>query len=153
MIRKLIRIPIVLGLAAGFGYLLGHESRLLFGIPLMWCLAIQSFAIQILAFIPALIFNTEMFFDLTGAITFISMAIVTIVTNNIPSLHQYVAAGMIVVWSGRLGSFLFMRILKVGEDSRFEPIKKDKIRFFVVWLLQGLWCIIPTSPLLVILTA
>ena len=44
-----------------------------------------------------------------------------------------------------------MRILKVGEDSRFEPIKKDKIRFFVVWLLQGMWCIIPSSPLLVIL--
>ena len=58
---------------------------------------------------------------------------------------------MIIIWSGRLGSFLFMRILKAGEDSRFAPIKKDKIRFFVVWLLQGMWCIIPSSPLLVIL--
>ena len=92
-----------------------------------------------------------MFFDLTGAITYISLTLVSIVTNANPSLHQYIAAGMIIIWSGRLGSFLFMRILKVGEDSRFEPIKKDKIRFFVVWLLQGMWCIIPSSPLLVIL--
>jgi len=92
-----------------------------------------------------------MFFDLTGAITYISLTLVSIVTNASPSLHQYIAAGMIIIWSGRLGSFLFMRILKVGEDSRFEPIKKDKIRFFVVWLLQGMWCIIPSSPLLVIL--
>ena len=58
MIRNLIRIPIVIGIAAGFGYLIGGESRLLFGLPLMWCLVAQSFAIQILAFIPALIFNT-----------------------------------------------------------------------------------------------
>ena len=119
---------------------------------LSWWLIAQAFSIQIVAFIPALIFNTEMFYDLTGAITFLSMMAVSIVSLDSPSYHQYAAALMVTVWSARLGSFLFLRILEAREDSRFREIKKSKIRFFVVWLLQGLWAVIPTSPVLVILT-
>lgn len=110
----------MIGLGAGFGFLIGHDSRLVLGYPLMWLLVFQAYSMQILAFIPAIIFNTEMFYDLTGALTFISMTLFSIFSNNQPSFHQYVAAGMIILWSGRLGTFLFTRILKAGEDSRFR---------------------------------
>jgi hypothetical protein len=42
----------------------------------------QAFAIQIIAFIPAAIFNTEKFYDLTGAITFLSLMGVAIYSNE-----------------------------------------------------------------------
>lgn len=60
---------------------------------------------------------------------------------------------MVLVWTGRLGLFLFLRILKVKQDSRFVEIKKTKLRFFYAWLIQGLWVIITMSPLLAINTA
>ena len=46
---------------------------------------------------------------------------------------------LIIVWAIRLGSFLFIRIKKAGEDIRFREIKKSPSRFFMTWTLQGMW--------------
>ena len=46
---------------------------------------------------------------------------------------------MISFWAARLGSFLFMRIHKDGEDKRFRTIKTSASQFFMTWTLQGLW--------------
>jgi steroid 5-alpha reductase family enzyme len=43
------------------------------------------------------------------------------------------------MWAIRLGSFLFIRIKKAGEDIRFREIKKSPSRFFMTWTLQGMW--------------
>ena len=40
----------------------------------------------------------------------------------------------------RLGSYLFLRILKDGEDRRFRTIKQSMPKFFVAWTLQGNFC-------------
>ena len=152
MSKRIFAVPIVLAIAAGYGFAINQDSRIFKGFSLSWWLIFQAFLIQIVAFIPAVIFNTEMFYDLTGCITFLSMMAVSIFSNESPSCQQYLAALMVTIWSSRLGSFLFLRILEAKEDKRFRVIKKDKIRFFVVWLLQGLWAVIPTGPVLVVLT-
>ena len=45
----------------------------------------------------------------------------------------------IICWAVRLGSFLFFRIKKAGEDKRFKEIKVSPTRFFLAWSLQGMW--------------
>ena len=45
----------------------------------------------------------------------------------------------ISLWAIRLGSFLFSRIHKDGEDKRFRTIKPSATQFFMTWTLQGLW--------------
>ena len=40
---------------------------------------------------------------------------------------------------GRLGSFLFLRIHKAGEDKRFRLIKRSPTQFFMTWTFQGMW--------------
>lgn len=32
---------------------------------------------------------------------------------------------MVLLWSARLGAFLFRRVLKTGKDSRFDEIKSN----------------------------
>jgi steroid 5-alpha reductase family enzyme len=59
---------------------------------------------------------------------------------------------MIVIWTSRLGGFLFIRILNSGGDSRFNEIKKSGMKFFVTWLTQGLWVVITAAPLLVLIS-
>jgi len=152
-LKQLIAIIIVLGVATGLAYGIGMNSRLIWdNFHLLWFLFILSFAIQIIAFVFAIVFNTESFFDLIGSLTYISLALIGLFVNNGPSWEQYVAAGMIISWAARLGSFLFMRILKSGGDSRFEEIKQSAMKFFVTWLLQGLWVAITASALFVVIS-
>lgn len=40
-------------------------------------------------------------------------------------LTQVVVTLLVVAWSVRLGSFLFIRVLKTGKDSRFDELKDD----------------------------
>lgn len=59
---------------------------------------------------------------------------------------------MILLWTGRLGVFLFTRILGAGGDNRFDEIKKSKLYFFVTWMSQGMWVVVTSGPLLVLMT-
>lgn len=38
----------------------------------------------------------------------------------------------------RLGTFLFLRILKDGHDRRFNHVRDSPGTFFVYWTLQGI---------------
>jgi steroid 5-alpha reductase family enzyme len=61
-----------------------------------------------------------------------------------------VIVSCVAIWAIRLGSFLFMRIHKAGEDRRFRDIKPNFTRFFMTWTLQGMWV---SMCLLCVLTA
>lgn len=151
--KKAITPIVVSTLAAIFAIALGKHSREFLGVPLPWLLVPYSLLVQIIAFIPALLNNTEKYYDLTGSLTFLSITSIALLTNPSIALEQFIAGLMVIVWAGRLGSFLFLRILKAKEDSRFREIKKTKIRFFYAWLIQGLWVVITMSPLLAVNTA
>lgn len=59
---------------------------------------------------------------------------------------------MVICWAMRLGSFLFYRVVVVGEDSRFNKIKKNFVHFLFTWIIQGFWITITSGPAIVILT-
>lgn len=145
-------ILIVAALATGFSYVAGLKSREALGFKLFWLLTAYSFAVQIVAFVIAEILHTELFFDLTGSLTYISISLIATLTQKEQTFQQWMATALVIAWALRLGLFLFIRILKRGEDSRFTEIKESKLRFFSVWFIQGLWVIITMSPLLVIMT-
>lgn len=153
MNKRILIVPIVLALAAAFSYIIGTHSRVFYGLPLLWELTAYSFLVQIVAFIPAWLMDTEFFYDLTGGITFISITLIATLTNPNPTTQQYLAAAMVGIWSLRLTSFLFLRIMKRGEDSRFVEIRASTIRFFVAWLLQGFWVVVTMAPLLIVMTS
>ena len=43
---------------------------------------------------------------------------------------------MIFAWACRLGTFLFMRVLKDGHDKRFNEVRDNPGKFFVYWSIQ-----------------
>ena len=111
------------------------------------------FILQWIVFIPSYLLSTEHFFDLTGAITFITVSILAFLMNDFKNLRQWIVLILILIWALRLGSFLFLRIRKAGEDSRFTTIKKDFSVFFLTWNLQGLWVLFTLFGALTILTS
>jgi steroid 5-alpha reductase family enzyme len=113
------------------------------GIDLVLRVVILAFLIQWIAFLPAYIFQTEKFYDLTGSLTYLSVIWYSLISSSNHFANLNVAnitiVLLITLWAVRLGSFLFMRIHKDGEDKRFRTIKPSATQFFMTWTLQGLW--------------
>ena len=111
-----------------------------------------AFAVNWAAFIPAAIKQTEHYYDLTGGITYITVTVVAVLLSSPLDLRSAIVAGMVLFWSIRLASFLFLRISRSGKDSRFDDIKNRPPRFFLAWTLQGLWVLLTAACALAIIT-
>ena len=122
------------------------------GVRVFALCAIIAFAIQWLAFVPAYIARTERFFDLTGSITYITVALVGIVAVGNWNPRSLIIAGLIMAWALRLGSFLFLRVLGSGGDRRFDSIKRHFPTFLMTWTLQGLWVLLTAGAGLAAIT-
>ena len=122
------------------------------GVNLVGHLLVMVFVIQWIAYIPAFIFKTEKFYDLTGSLTYItaiSFALYSTNTSQNLDLGSLIIGAAIIIWAVRLGSFLFIRIHKDKKDGRFDSIKTSFSQFFMTWTLQGMWVFICSSAALV----
>ena len=126
------------------------QIALLTDLVLVKNLILLIFCIQWVSFIPAFIFQTEKFYDLTGSITYLTAVFYTLYVTGSNNLSDLIIVGCVAVWAIRLGSFLFIRIHKAGEDRRFRTIKPNFTRFLMTWTLQGMWV---SMCLLCVLTA
>ena len=126
------------------------QIALLTDLVLVKNLILLIFCIQWVCFIPAFIFQTEKFYDLTGSITYLTAVFSTLYITGSNNLSDLIIVACVAVWAIRLGSFLFMRIHKAGEDRRFRTIKPNFTRFLMTWTLQGMWV---SMCLLCVLTA
>ena len=58
---------------------------------------------------------------------------------------------MVSFWALRLGIFLFIRVLKVGEDRRFREAKKSFSKYLVWWTMSALWVFLTTANALTLI--
>ena len=138
MKNSIIQIVISL-IAFSLSYLLAYST----GLDLVKETVIIVFVIQWALFVPAYLFRTEKFFDLAGSVTYIFAVSFVVFKSNSDLLNydigSLILSLVIIIWALRLGSFLFLRIKKAGEDKRFKEIKTSPSRFFMTWSLQGMW--------------
>jgi steroid 5-alpha reductase family enzyme len=133
--------------AGGFG------GVTLMGMSVMaWCASL-AFLTQWLAFVPAYIRQTERFYDLTGSLTYIGVTLFALAADRSIEGRSALLALLVIVWAGRLGSFLFRRIQAEGSDARFDSIKPSALRFWVAWTLQGLWVFLTLCAALAAITS
>lgn len=137
-------------LSSIIAFYIPFQIALLTDLPLVKNLILLIFCIQWISFIPAFIFQTEKFYDLTGSITYLTTVFTALYIADSGNFSDYVIVSCVAIWAIRLGSFLFMRIHKAGEDRRFRDIKPNFTRFFMTWTLQGMWV---SMCLLCVLTA
>jgi steroid 5-alpha reductase family enzyme len=150
-------IALCLLIAVGLSYAGGDGGLYSKGYPVLLICAFIAFAIQWLAFIPAYIFQTEHYYDLTGSSTYVLIVL----------LALYLSAGseagldsrailltvLVVIWAARLGPFLFRRVKQAGKDGRFDQIKVSIPRFLLTWTLQGLWVFVTLVAALTAITS
>jgi len=150
--NSLIAFPILILIGFLVALAGSQGGALIAGVPVFALSVGLAFLIQWLAFIPAYVFQTEKFFDLTGSITYISVTIMALVFSAGADGRSILLAALVVIWAIRLGSFLFRRIQKAGNDDRFDEFKPSFIRFLNVWTIQGLWVTFTAAAALVAIT-
>ena len=138
-VKSLIAIFIIIIIAIFLTFFGSQGGTTVFAIPVFALAIIISFVIQWIAFIPAYIKKTEKYFDLTGSITYSTVIILSVLLSPTPSIRSILLMVLVLIWAIRLGTYLFLRIRKEGEDRRFKEIKKSPSRFLLTWTLQGLW--------------
>lgn len=141
-----VLLAVLVSIAGGLG---GAQIGVL---PVFTLCAIVAFSINWMAFIPAIISQTEKYYDLTGSLTYLSVIGTALWLSPLLDTRAILVALMVCVWAVRLGAFLFLRIKRDGKDDRFDQIKTDPLRFFLTWTLQGLWVVLTAACALAIIT-
>ncbi len=146
-----IFVSIALGLL--FGWLGSYGSDQFRGVPIFAMLVAWAFGLNWLAFVPSFLFRTEKYFDLTGALTYISSVAAGVALAEDLDTRAWIAATLVIIWAGRLGTFLFWRIRRDGHDVRFNEMKHDFWQFLMTWTIQGLWVTVTAAAAFVVITA
>lgn len=152
--RSLLVVLVASTIGLAFAGGAGGGSAPLAGWPAVFVCAGLAFVVNWLAFVPAALFQSDRFYDTTGALTYLTVIAAACAARWPLDPRSAIVAGMVAVWTVRLGSFLFTRIHAAGgTDVRFAKIKVNPPRFLVAWTLQALWVIFTASAALVIITA
>ena len=121
-------------------------------LPVFALCGVLAFAINWAAFVPSAIAQTEHYYDLVGGLTYITVTLVAVTNSSQLDTRGMLVAGMVLIWSIRLATFLFRRISASGRDDRFDEIKTKPLRFFMAWTLQGLWVLLTAAAALAVIT-
>ena len=124
------------------------EGAVLYGVPAILLCAGVSFIVHWIVAIPSLMTSSEKYFDFTGMIAtllVIATAIFALLSSGQQiSIRSTIVAIFVSIWTLRLGTFLYIRIVKSGEDKRFREIKKSLPKFLMTWTLSALWVFLTT---------
>ena len=123
------------------------------GIPLFAICGLLAFLVHWVIFIPSYFLRTEHYFDLTGSITYLSVIGIALLGNPERGIRSLIVGSLVMIWTLRLGSFLFSRIKRAGKDDRFDRLKKDVLAFFMTWTLSGLWVFLTAAAALAVMTS
>lgn len=105
-----------------------------------------DFGIQWTVWAISSVLKTEKFYDLTGALTFISLGAFSLLQNDPKLARQKILTGMLTAWASRLGFFLFSRILRDKVDKRFHGVRDKPSIFFIYWSIQAVWIFLSGLP-------
>lgn len=170
--QALLALPLILAIGCGVALAGSAGGVRWLGLPVFAGCVALAFALNVLAFVPAWIAQTEKYYDLTGSLTYLSVLAAALAgaaaarrgaASSAGTLAEaggvgldarsLLLAALVAIWAVRLGLFLFRRIREDGRDPRFDAIKPDFARFLMAFLLQGLWVSLTAAAALAALTS
>tara|TARA_A100001037_G_scaffold301610_1_gene331516 strand:+ start:3418 stop:4284 length:867 start_codon:yes stop_codon:yes gene_type:complete len=153
--RDILGSVVSVAVAIVFAWAGAQNGPTILGFPALLFIVSIGFLIHWVIFIPSYLMRTEKFYDITGTIAYLAMISTSVyVVSSIDgalAFRSKVVVVMVIVWAMRLGLFLFIRVLKVGEDSRFEDAKNSFVTFLMFFNISGLWVFLTTANALTLI--
>ena len=103
-----------------------------------------------LGWLVSALLATDKLYDLLGSISFLLCVLCARLagaTASAASPRAVAAAWMLGLWAARLGSFLFLRVLR-APDERLTAYLSDPLLFLVPWAGQAAWAYCSSLPVL-----
>lgn len=118
---------------------------------ILWGSFLAIFGIQIVFFLIAAFFRTDKVIDLAYGTTFALVALFRWLQLPDPHLVQTGVMLAVAIRWVRLSGYLFMRIVYMGKDERFDGRREHWWSFAQFWLLQTITIWIVLLPVLLIM--
>lgn len=148
--KKWLNLFIILSIMLGLAIWIDHST----GQPAMLYCAASTLCIHLLIGFPSICYQSERFYDLTGSIAVFALLITGLQFSPAPlSQRSMLITSMCLLWTLRLGGFLFLRILEHKKDSRFDTIKTNPWSFATAWTLSAFWTFTTLSGALIAITS
>ena len=154
--KDYFNVTIVFTIGFAIAYACSFGALSYSGLPVIVCCMLVSFLVHWIAFIPSYAFRTEKYYDICGTLAYVLVLLTAIcltTSASESSLHtrSILVIALVLIWAFRLGFFLFIRVLKAGEDRRFREVKQKFSGFLVWWTLSALWVFLTTVNALVMI--
>lgn len=103
-----------------------------------------SLCIQAIFFVFAFLLKTDKVTDLSYGLSFFIIACTSLYLRKDYESSNILLTTLISVWALRITGYLFIRILKMKRDKRFDDIRESFKKFSRFWILQGItvWVIL-----------
>ena len=155
-LKDYFNIIIIICFASVIAWGGSYNSATYNGYPILFFCLSASFLVHWVIFIPSFLAKTEKFYDITGTLAYlITLYLASVLTSYSSGAslepRTLIIIGMVSFWALRLGIFLFIRVLKVGEDRRFREAKKSFSKYLVWWTMSALWVFLTTANALTLI--
>ena len=110
-----------------------------------------SLGLQIFVFSIAVIRQTDKLTDIAYGTGFIALAFIALLYEGSWNTNAIISVILVTLWALRISIYLFVRILTMGRDKRFDGIREKTLSFLKFFILQGvaIWVIsLPTLLLI-----
>ncbi|ESO99063.1 hypothetical protein LOTGIDRAFT_226445 [Lottia gigantea] len=112
--------------------------------------AIVTVAMQFSFFLIACTCKFDKVTDFAGGSNFVILAIITFFLPGTYITRQIYTTIFVVVWGLRLSGYLLYRIIKIGEDKRFDDKRENPLQFAIFWIFQAVWVFTVSLPFIFI---
>ena len=113
---------------------------------ILYELVFLIYLIHFISYIPSFLFKTEKFYDITGTVAYlfgIYFIYNSLIDKDIKQT-SIIVLFMVFIWALRLGIFLFYRVFKFKNDTRFDKVKKSASKFLMYFMVSSLWVFLTT---------
>jgi len=110
--------------------------------------AIVTAGMQFTFFLVAATLKFDKVTDFAGGTNFVVLAVLSLCLAETFQWRQIVVTACVVLWGLRLSGYLLYRIIKIGEDDRFDDKRSNPLRFAIFWIFQAIWVFTVSLPVI-----
>tara|TARA_B100000927_G_scaffold291124_1_gene292029 strand:+ start:2120 stop:2983 length:864 start_codon:yes stop_codon:yes gene_type:complete len=151
--KYLLSTIIILSVILFVSFLISLESIRVNDIPIVFIFAITILSLNSVFFIHSYFFKSDIFFDLVGSFSFLSIGIASLLLLPDIDANQILIFFLLVFWSLRLGPFLFLRRIGAGNDERLSEYFKSPISLYFLWCMNSLWVFFTSLSMIIIFSS
>ena len=152
-IKHFFSTIIVLLIIICITYLLSFDSIKINNFPIVYIFTIIILILNTLSFMHSYVFKTDIFFDLIGSISFISVGVTSLILITDVDANQILIFFLLIFWALRLGPFLFIRRLSAGPDERLSEYFKSPLSLYFIWTMNSLWVFLTSLSMIIIFSS